>query len=141
MTNGWTAHVVRSEVTRLCGFRDGSCDDGQCGAGIVIQAFTKTLGWVPINKKMWIGDGSGRLWYVNGKFASLHRQERALTMNTIHCCGCVSLLQLHFSVECPARGWIVAEPSQPRPLGRGRLVARVCGGLFVERGSGHSSVK
>ena len=46
-----TAHVVRSEVTGLCGFWDGSCDNGKCGAGIVIQAFVESLCWVPIYKK------------------------------------------------------------------------------------------
>ena len=45
-----TAHVVRSEVIGVCGFWDGSCDNGKCGTGIMIQAFTKTLGWVPIYK-------------------------------------------------------------------------------------------
>ena len=34
-----TTYVVWSEVTGLCGFWDGSCDDGKCGAGIMIQAF------------------------------------------------------------------------------------------------------
>ena len=46
-----TAHVVWSEVNGLCGFLDGSCDNGKCAAGIMIQAFTKTLGLVPIYKK------------------------------------------------------------------------------------------
>ena len=30
-----TAHVVWSEVTGLCVFWDGSCDNGKCGAGIL----------------------------------------------------------------------------------------------------------
>ena len=38
-----TANVVWSEVTGLCGFRDGSCESGTCGAGTVIR--------VPIHKK------------------------------------------------------------------------------------------
>ena len=46
-----TAHVVWSEVIGSCGFRDGSCDNGKCGASILIQTFTEALGWVPIYKK------------------------------------------------------------------------------------------
>ena len=38
-----TAHVVWSEVTGLCGFSDGSCDNGKCGAGIMIRASQKHL--------------------------------------------------------------------------------------------------
>ena len=37
--------------TGLCGFRDGSCDNEKCGAGIMIQVFAKTLGWIPIHTK------------------------------------------------------------------------------------------
>ena len=32
-----TAHVLWSEVIGLCGFWDGSCDNGKCGAGIMIM--------------------------------------------------------------------------------------------------------
>ena len=46
-----TVNVVWSEVTGLCGFWDGSCENGKCGAGIMIQAFTDALGWAPIHKK------------------------------------------------------------------------------------------
>ena len=44
----WTyiANVVWSEVTSLCGFGDGSCERGVCGAGMLIQVFTKNLGVV-----------------------------------------------------------------------------------------------
>ena len=48
-----TAHVAWSEVTCLCGFGDGRCDNGKCVAGIVIlvgSLFTKTV--------VWAGDGS-----------------------------------------------------------------------------------
>ena len=47
-----TANVVWSEVTSLCDFWDGSCESGTCGAGIMIQAFTKNLGWAPYPLKM-----------------------------------------------------------------------------------------
>ena len=67
------ASVVWSEVTGLCGFWDGSCENGRCGAGIMIQAFTKTLGWALIHKKVRPGAGSecsgcriGWLWCVDG---------------------------------------------------------------------------
>ena len=46
-----TAHVVWSEVTSLCGFWDGSCDNGNCGAVIMIMACSEVLGWFPIYKK------------------------------------------------------------------------------------------
>ena len=46
-----TANVVWYEVTGLCGFWDGSCESGTCGAGVMIQAFTETLGWALIHKK------------------------------------------------------------------------------------------
>ena len=44
-----TAKVVWSEATGLCGFWAGSCENGTCGAGIMIQVFTKT--WVSIHKR------------------------------------------------------------------------------------------
>ena len=40
-----------SGVTSQCGFWDGSCESGTCGDGVMIQAFTKTLGWAPVLKK------------------------------------------------------------------------------------------
>ena len=33
------------------GFGDGSCDNGNCGAGITIMACSEILGWFPFNKK------------------------------------------------------------------------------------------
>ena len=45
------AHVVWSEVTGLCGVWEGSCENGTRGAGLMIQIFTKAVGWVPIHKK------------------------------------------------------------------------------------------
>ena len=46
-----TENVVWPDVTALCGFWEGSCERGTCGAGIVIQVFTKTLGWATVQKK------------------------------------------------------------------------------------------
>ena len=37
------ANVVWPEVTGLCGFWDGSCQHGFCGAGMLIKIFTQTL--------------------------------------------------------------------------------------------------
>ena len=37
-----TAEVIWSAITSLCGFSDGSCGRGTCGAGKMIQV-TKTL--------------------------------------------------------------------------------------------------
>ena len=46
-SNGWIVNVVWSEVTSW----DGSCENGTCGAGIMIQALTKILGGTPIHTK------------------------------------------------------------------------------------------
>ena len=46
-----TANVAWSELTGLCGFLDGSCENGTRDAGMMVQVFSKTLGWVPIHKK------------------------------------------------------------------------------------------
>ena len=46
-----TARIVWSEVTGLCGFWDGSCANGNCGAGIFIMACSDLQGWSPIYKK------------------------------------------------------------------------------------------
>ena len=58
--------------------------NGTCGAGIMIQALTKTLGGAPIHKKLRPGAGSeflgcrtGRLLYVDGTFVSVDRQKHA----------------------------------------------------------------
>ena len=78
-------------------FWDGSCDNGKRGAGIMVQAFTKTLGRVPNDKECWPAKGQNSLdadlggcVYAVGKLAFLDRQERVSTTNTNHCCGCVS---------------------------------------------------
>ena len=42
---------VWPEVTGVCGFWDGSCRNGVCGAGMLIKIFTLTLGWATIHKK------------------------------------------------------------------------------------------
>ena len=66
-----TAHVVWSEVIGLCGFWDGSCDNGECEAGFVNLACSKH----------WAGSLSARnaewvkipwmLWYAEGQFSSM----------------------------------------------------------------------
>ena len=40
-----TANVVWSEFVGLCGFWSGSCENGTCGAGMMIQAFIKPPSW------------------------------------------------------------------------------------------------
>ena len=39
---GWvdTTRITWREVTGLCGFWDGSCDNGKCGCGTVIMAYS-----------------------------------------------------------------------------------------------------
>ena len=114
----WVDHaqVVWSEVTRLCRFWDGSCDNGKCGAGIMIQAFTKTLGWVPVYKKC--GQLRVRIpWMLNWAAVvccwktCVPGSTRACVDNiTNHCCGCVSPLQLHFLLEFLGGGGPLPSP-------------------------------
>ena len=128
-----TVHVAWSEVTGLCGFWDDSCDNGKCGAGIVIQAFTESLGWVSTYKKC--GPVTGRssldaeLGGCGMLLENLRRwinKKRALTTNTVHLLWiCLPFAKSHFSVACLARGWTVTEPSTP-PLCWWHA-ARVCG--------------
>ena len=63
--NGDTANVVWSEVIGLCGFWDGRCENGTCGGGIMIHAFTKTLGSAPVHKKSVARCGFGIPWMPN----------------------------------------------------------------------------
>ena len=76
--------MICSDVTGLCGFCDGSCERGTCGAGIMIQVFTKTLVWATIHKKVRAGVGpefprcrTGWLWQVDGKCESVDGQKYA----------------------------------------------------------------
>ena len=46
-----TARIAWPEVTGLCGFWDGSCDNGNCGRGIVIMAYSDLHGWLTFYKK------------------------------------------------------------------------------------------
>ena len=48
-----SANVVWPEVTGLCGFWDGSCQHGVCGAGMLIKISTQTLGCATNHKRMW----------------------------------------------------------------------------------------
>ena len=53
-----TAHIAWSEVTGLCGFWDGSCDNGNCGAGIMIKACSDLQCWSLILRSV------GRFWAI-----------------------------------------------------------------------------
>ena len=46
-----TTRIAWSEVTGLYGFGEGSCDDVNCGSGIVIMAYSDVHGWSTFNKK------------------------------------------------------------------------------------------
>ena len=46
-----TAQIAWSGVSGLCGFLDGSCDNGNCGASILIVACSDLQGWSPFYKK------------------------------------------------------------------------------------------
>ena len=46
-----TTRIVRPEVTGLCRFWDGSCDNGNCVSGIVIMAFSDQHGCSTFYKK------------------------------------------------------------------------------------------
>ena len=93
-----TVNVDLSEVTCLCGFWDGSCERGTCGAGIMILVFTKTPGWATIHRKC------GAVLGWNSLDAELGGS--AMLMNDLSC-----LFPPHsaFAEECLARGWTVTE--------------------------------
>ena len=46
-----TANVVWSEVIGLCGFWDGSCESGTCGAGFMNNGFTEPLDGLRFTEK------------------------------------------------------------------------------------------
>ena len=48
-----TTRTVWQEVTGECGFWDGSHDNGKCGGGIVLMAFSEPHGWFTFYKKVW----------------------------------------------------------------------------------------
>ena len=57
--NGWTMAMScgpRSSVYVY--FRDGSCDNGKCGVGVMIPACSEALGWFLLFQKMRAGGGS-----------------------------------------------------------------------------------
>ena len=56
-----TSRSVWSEVTSLCGFTDGSCDDGHRGGGIVIMAYLDMRGWFTFYKKCGLVPGNNSL--------------------------------------------------------------------------------
>ena len=56
-----TAHVVWFEVIALCGFWDGSCDNGNCGACTMFMACSEILGWFPFYKKCGLVSGQNSL--------------------------------------------------------------------------------
>ena len=69
----------------------------------MIEAFTESLGWVPIYKKC--EPVTGQKNSLDAELegcvvTSQDRRERALIKNTNLCCGGVSPLQLQFSVGC-----------------------------------------
>ena len=105
-----TANVVWSEVLGLCGFWDGCCENGTCGAGTTIQVFTETLGWALIHKKCGpVRGGTPRMprRHVDGKFETVDRQKFvwAISADTSPSLAKFAL----------ARGWTVTEPpTQPR---------------------------
>ena len=49
--NGWTMRVLFGLKLLVCAASRMLAAKVACGAGILIQAFTKTLGWVPVHKK------------------------------------------------------------------------------------------
>ena len=46
-----TTRITWPEATGLCGFWHGSCDNGNCGSGIVIMACSDLHGWSTFYKK------------------------------------------------------------------------------------------
>ena len=46
-----TTRIAWQEVTGVCGFWNGSYDNGKCGGGIVLMAFSESHGWSTFYKK------------------------------------------------------------------------------------------
>ena len=46
-----TTRIAGQEVTGVCGFWDGSNDNGRCGRGIVLMALSEPHGWFTFYKK------------------------------------------------------------------------------------------
>ena len=46
-----TARIAGQEVLGICGFWDGMFDNGKCGCGIVLMAFSVLHGWFSFYKK------------------------------------------------------------------------------------------
>ena len=109
-----TARVVWSEVIGLCG--DGSCDNGNCGAGKLIMACSDLQGWFPIYKKMRAGSGSNSLGAELGRCGMLTYNlcqwigmcVRLTTYKHQDYCGCVSRLPCIF-------WWSVLHAGGPLP--------------------------
>ena len=73
-----TTRIAWPEVPGLCGFGDGSCDNGNCGGGIVIAACSDVQGWSTFFKKCGPVPGGnsldaelGAVWYADGEIAPL----------------------------------------------------------------------
>ena len=56
-----TTRFAWSEVSGLSGFWDGSCDNGNCGRGIVIMAYSDLHAWFTFHKTCGQGPGNKSL--------------------------------------------------------------------------------
>ena len=56
-----TTRVAWPEVAGLCGFWDGSCDNGYCGSGILIMAYSDLQGWSTFYEKCGLVPGKKSL--------------------------------------------------------------------------------
>ena len=56
-----TTRVAWPEVAGVCGFWDGSCDNGYCGSGIVIMAYSDLQGWSTFYEKCGLVPGKKSL--------------------------------------------------------------------------------
>ena len=65
------ARTARQEVTGVCGFWDGSNDNGKCGRGIALMAFSEPHGWFTYYKKSSLALGNSSLDAEMGGFGML----------------------------------------------------------------------
>ena len=83
-------NVVWSEDTSLCGFWNGSCENGTCGAGIVIQVFSKNP-WslkVHLTRTRVVGQIEFFLWWVSRtEEAQYHQPWGHSSSSRVSVCG------------------------------------------------------
>ena len=63
--------ILGDEVTGICGFWDGSCNNNMRGAGIAFLLYTRDTGWITWHKKCELVPGTNSLDAERGGCAML----------------------------------------------------------------------